>query len=151
MRGGLPGSAIARPGAQFYRGGIVASMRDAPADVRVLTVDDQEPFRRVAEDVIEATPGFTAVGEAASGREALEAVARLEPELVLLDVRMPDLDGIEVARRLAATHPDTLVVLISMSEVADLPSATQLAAAPLVRKQDFGPRMLRKLWSERSP
>ena len=123
-------------------------MQHALADVRVLTVDDQEVFRRVAEDVIAATPGFTAVGEAASGEEALAAVARLDPQLVLLDVRMPGLDGVEVARRLAATHPETLVVLISMSEVADLPSAAQLRRTPLIRKQDFGPRLLRQLWRE---
>ena len=122
-------------------------MPQAVADVRVLTVDDQEVFRRVAEDVIEATPGFMAVGEAASGEEALDAVARLAPQLVLLDVRMPGLDGIEVARRLADTHPETLVVLISTSEVDDLPSAAQLpGSVPMVRKQDFGPRLLRQLW-----
>jgi DNA-binding NarL/FixJ family response regulator len=116
-------------------------------DVRVLTVDDQELFRRVAEDVIAATPGFEAVGEATSGEEALDAVERLAPQLVLCDVRMPGLDGIEVARRLAATHPQTVVVLISIGDRADLPSAMQVPA-PLVRKQDFGPVLLRRLWSE---
>jgi DNA-binding NarL/FixJ family response regulator len=121
---------------------------DGP-DVRVLTVDDQEMFRRVAEDVIAATPGFEAVGEAANGEEALAAVDRLAPQLVLCDVRMPGLDGIEVARRLAATHPETVVVLISIGERADLPAALQLGAAvPLVRKQDFGPVLLRRLWRE---
>jgi two-component system, NarL family, invasion response regulator UvrY len=118
-------------------------------DIRVLTVDDQAVFRGVARDVIEATAGFEAIGEAASGEEALEAVARLEPQLVLLDVRMPGLNGIEVARRLTATHPDTVVVLISIEERADLPSALPLAGTvPLVRKQDFGPRLLRALWAE---
>jgi DNA-binding NarL/FixJ family response regulator len=118
-------------------------------DIRVLTVDDQAVFRGVARDVIEATAGFAACGEACSGEEALEAVERLEPQLVLLDVRMPGLDGIEVARRLTATHPETVVVLISIEELADLPSASQLAGSvPLVRKQDFGPRLLRALWAE---
>jgi DNA-binding NarL/FixJ family response regulator len=122
---------------------------DASPDVRVLTVDDQELFRRVAEDVIAATSGFEAVGEAASGEEALDAVDRLAPQLVLCDVRMPGLDGIEVARRLAATHPDTVVVLISIGERTDLPAALQLGdGVPLVRKQDFGPVLLRRLWRE---
>jgi DNA-binding NarL/FixJ family response regulator len=122
---------------------------DASADVRVLTVDDQELFRQVAGDVIAATPGFLAVGEAKNGEEALDAVDRLAPQLVLCDVRMPGLDGIEVARRLAATHPETVVVLISIGERADLPSAAQLGSAvPLVRKQDFGPMLLRRLWRE---
>jgi len=118
-------------------------------DVRVLTVDDQELFRRVADEVIAATPGFEAVGEAASGEEALGAVERLAPHLVLCDVRMPGLDGIEVARRLALTHPETVVVLISIGERTDLPAALQLGdAVPLVRKQDFGPVLLRRLWRE---
>jgi two-component system, NarL family, invasion response regulator UvrY len=121
--------------------------------VRVLTVDDQAMFRGVARDVIDATPGFESVGEAESGTEALEAVARLVPQLVLLDVRMPgDLDGIEVARRLQSSHPATVVVLVSVDDSIDLPSAAQLAdRVPLVRKQDFGPRLLRRIWRERRP
>jgi DNA-binding NarL/FixJ family response regulator len=118
-------------------------------DVRVLTVDDQELFRRIAGDVITATPGFVVAGEAASGEEALDAVEHLAPQLVLCDVRMPGLDGIEVARRLATTHPETVVVLISLADRADLPSAIELGVAvPLVRKQDFGPMLLRRLWHE---
>jgi two-component system, NarL family, invasion response regulator UvrY len=123
---------------------------DASPSVSVLTVDDQAMFRGVAREVIDATPGFESVGEAASGEEALRAVARLAPQLVLLDVRMPGLDGIEVARRLCATHPETLVVLISIEDSIDVPSAAQLGdSVPLVRKQDFGPRLLKRLWSER--
>jgi two-component system, NarL family, invasion response regulator UvrY len=123
---------------------------DASPSVSVLTVDDQAMFRGVAREVIDATPGFESVGEAASGEEALRAVDRLTPQLVLLDVRMPGLDGIEVARRLCATHPDTLVVLISIEDSIDVPSAAQLGdSVPLVRKQDFGPRLLKRLWSER--
>jgi DNA-binding NarL/FixJ family response regulator len=115
--------------------------------VRVLTVDDQEMFRGVARDVIAATPGFESVGEACSGEEALRAVDRLDPRLVLLDVRMPGMDGIEVARRLRESRPETLVVLISIEESVDLPSAAALGdAVPLVRKQDFGPRLLKEIW-----
>ena len=116
--------------------------------VRVMTVDDQEMFRGVARDVIDATPGFESVGEATSGEEALGAVERLGPELVLVDVRMPGMNGIEVARRLVAKHPKLVVVLISIAERVDVPSAAQLGEVPLVRKQDFGPRLLRRLWRE---
>ena len=117
--------------------------------VRVLTVDDQERFRCVARDVIDATPGFELAGEAENGEEGLLAVDRLAPEVVLCDVRMPGIDGIEVARRLHDSHPETLVVLISIEDPIDIPSAAQLGAAvPLVRKQDFGPRLLKRLWRE---
>ena len=118
--------------------------------VRVLTIDDQAIFRALARDVIEATPGFASAGDAAGGEEGLEAVGKLKPDLVLLDVRMPGMSGIEVARRLAATHPEVVVVLISIEERIDVPSAAQLDAVRLVRKQDFGPRLLRRLWNERT-
>jgi two-component system, NarL family, invasion response regulator UvrY len=115
----------------------------------VLTVDDQALFLRVAQDVIAATAGFESVGEAGSGEEALEAVERLAPELVLLDVRMPGLGGVEAARRLTAAHPETVVVLVSIAERADVPSAAALAdTVPLIRKQDFGPVLLRRLWAD---
>jgi len=127
------------------------ALRDALMPVRVLTVDDQARFRGVARDVIDATPGFQSIGEAETGEEALSAIDRLAPELVLLDVRMPGLDGIEVARRLNASHPETLIVLISIEDPLDLPAAAELqGVVPLVRKQDFGPALLRRLWKEHS-
>jgi len=123
-----------------------------PGSVRVLTVDDQAVFRRVARDVIDASPGFETVGEAVDGEDALRVVEELVPDLVLLDVRMPGLSGIEVAARLLEEHPEMLVVLISIEEPIDLPAATQLGEhVPLVRKQDFGPRLLKQLWSEHGP
>ena len=71
--------------------------------IGVLTVDDQPLFRSAAAAVVDATPGFEAVGEASSGEEALQLSSELRPDLVLLDVRMPGMDGIETAQRLAAT------------------------------------------------
>ena len=113
----------------------------------VLAVDDQEIFRRAAHSLIEATPGFEQVGEAASGAEALELAAEVEPDLMLIDVRMPEMDGIETARRLAAAHPDATVVLISLEEVPELPSSvTSVGAAAHVRKQDLSPSKLTELW-----
>jgi CheY-like chemotaxis protein len=115
--------------------------------VPVLTVDDNAAFRACAHDVIEATAGFQPVGEAASGEEALTMVGQTEPQLVLVDVRMPGMDGIETARRLHASHPDLVVVLISLEEPADVVGlAAESGAVAFVRKQNFGPVMLRGLW-----
>jgi DNA-binding NarL/FixJ family response regulator len=122
-------------------------MRMSKTEVRVLTVDDQVVFRHAAHDVISATPGFESVGGAESGEEAMAAVERLRPELVLLDVRMPGCGGIEAARRITTAHPETVVVLISIEDFEEFADdAHTSGAAALVRKQDFGPALLRSIW-----
>jgi len=126
------------------------STHSPPRPVRVLTVDDQDVFRDLARDVIDATPGFVPVGEAADGESGIEAVGRVSPDLVIVDVRMPGIDGVEVARRLCADHPEVMVVLISIEDPIDVPSALRLEGVPFVRKQDFGPRTLRRLWEGRA-
>ncbi|HEY6760687.1 MAG TPA: response regulator transcription factor [Baekduia sp.] len=121
---------------------------DGQREIGVLIVDDQPFFRSAALEVVGALPGFRAVAEASSGQEAVEAVGELHPELVLLDVRMPGMDGIEAARLIMASHPSTVVVLISIEDIAGVPStARTCGAAALVRKQDFGPALLRDLWA----
>jgi DNA-binding NarL/FixJ family response regulator len=121
-------------------------VKAAETTVSVVTVDDQEVFRRAARDVVEATPGFELVGEAASGEEALALVDALDPSLVLMDVRMPGMSGVEAARRMSAARPRTAIVLITMEDPAALPTDTaSCGAALLVRKQEFGPALLRRV------
>jgi DNA-binding NarL/FixJ family response regulator len=116
--------------------------------VSVVTVDDQAVFREVACDVIRATSGFEAVGEADCGETAVALVDELQPQLVLLDVRMPGMDGVETAQCIKSAHPSTVVVLISIEDSTNLPAAAMESAADaLVRKQDFGPALLRRLWA----
>jgi len=113
-----------------------------------MTVDDQEVFRKVAREVVEATPGFEPVGEAASGQEAMELVDAARPQLVLVDVRMPGMDGVETARRLSAAHPELVIVLISLEDPPGAAGTTaESGAATFARKQDFGPALLRDLWA----
>jgi two-component system invasion response regulator UvrY len=115
--------------------------------VTVLVVDDQPVFRDLAQLVLRTTPGFESVGEVSSGEGALEVIDELAPQLVIVDVRMPGMGGIETARRITAAHPDAVVVLISIQDLVDVPSAAHACgAAALVRKQDFGATLLRELW-----
>jgi DNA-binding NarL/FixJ family response regulator len=116
-------------------------------DVGVLTVDDQASFRSAMHALIGATHGFRALGEVASAAEALAAADRVEPQLVLMDVRMPGTDGVEATRRLLCEHPDVVVVLISV-DPAELAAAERDAcgAVAVVPKQDLRPRLLTELW-----
>jgi DNA-binding NarL/FixJ family response regulator len=86
--------------------------------VRVLIVDDHPSFRASARSLLEAE-GYEVVGEAADGAEALRASAQLRPDWVLLDVQLPDMDGFEVARQLAAGDDPPQVVLTSSRDGAD--------------------------------
>jgi DNA-binding NarL/FixJ family response regulator len=103
----------------------------------VLIVDDHDDFRRSAGALLEAE-GFEVVGDVADGDEALAAVERLRPQVVLLDVQLPGLDGITVAEQLAATADPPLVVLISSRDataygprLADAPALGFLAKREL--------------------
>ena len=115
--------------------------------VPVLIVDDQAPFRRAARAVLAATPGFDAVGEAESGEQALDLVDSLAPALVLMDINMPGIDGIEASRRIVDGHPGTVVFLLSTYRSDDLPAdALSCGAADYIHKEDFGSTVLRDLW-----
>jgi len=116
--------------------------------VSVVVVDDQIPFRAAAKSVVRMTPGFELTGEAASGEEAVERVATLEPDLVLMDINMPGISGIESTRRIMAAHPEVRVVLLSTYREDDLPAdARDCGAAAYVNKDEFGPEVLRHVWT----
>jgi len=121
------------------------------APVTVLVVDDQLPFRLAARAVVRRADGFELVGEAASGEEAVSMVAELRPELVLMDINMPGINGIEATRQVMVTAPSTVVFLCSTYQLADLPAdATTSGARAYVNKEEFGPDVLAQLWAERA-
>jgi DNA-binding NarL/FixJ family response regulator len=104
--------------------------------IRVLVVDDHPQFRRAAARLISTVDGFEIVGEADSGEEALTLIAPLRSELVLMDVRMPGMSGTEATRQIRATHPDTRVVLISVTKRANLPADVDTCGAEHFLRKD---------------
>jgi DNA-binding NarL/FixJ family response regulator len=117
--------------------------------IRVLIVDDLEPFRDAAREVIAASDGFEAVGEADSGEEAVLAAGRLEPDLVLMDVNLPGIDGMEATRRILAERRRTVVVLLSTFSPAEFaPLVAQCGAADYIPKSKFDPDRLAQAWVE---
>ncbi len=115
--------------------------------VHVLIVDDQEPFRLAARMVVEVTDGFDVVGEAETGEDAVSMAAALHPDLVLMDVNLPGIDGLEATRRILAAHGPPVVLLLSTYEEAEYaPRAAECGAAAYVPKSVFGPDRLEEAW-----
>jgi len=116
--------------------------------VRVLIVDDQVPFRRAAQAVVESTDAFVVIGAVATAEDALTAVAELEPDLVLMDVNLPGIDGMEASRRLRASHPRVAVILLSSYDEAEFADMSDgCGAAAYVPKSSFGPDRLETVWT----
>jgi len=110
----------------------------------VLVVDDQALFRDVARFLVEALPGWSVVADAASGEEGVELAGRLRPALVLMDVHLPGIDGVEATRRIVAGDPSAVVLLMSSYGAEDLPPGTATCGAVgYVRKDDLTPAALR--------
>jgi DNA-binding NarL/FixJ family response regulator len=123
-------------------------VRRTTSTVSVLIVDDQHPFRAVARTVVEMAEGFTLVGEAESGEDAVVAVDRWHPDLVLMDVNLPGISGIEATRRVLASSGSTRVVLLSTYPAADLPAdARTCGASAYVHKGDLTADVLGTLWT----
>src|SRR5436190_13692498 len=120
---------------------------EGPDPVRVVTVDDHAVFMRAVGDVIRATPGFEVAGEAGSGQAALAIARETKPDLMLIDVHMPEMDGIEVASRLTRGRTGAVIVLISALDLSQIPAAAgKCGAAAIVRKEELRPELLRRLW-----
>jgi two-component system, NarL family, invasion response regulator UvrY len=113
----------------------------------VLTVDDQAQFRALLRRVVDETPGLVVVGEADSGESAVVLARSLEPDLVLMDVRMPGIGGIAATRQIKMLRPATLVVLVSTMHSDQLVETADGSRADVtVCKSDLRPSVLEGIW-----
>lgn len=111
----------------------------------ILLVDDDDHFRRLARATVRAA-GFDQVHEAASAAEGREAAVRLRPDVVLIDVGLPDGNGVELARELTAVHDDLRIILISADAgAADPALARQAGAVDFLVKEDLDGARLSEL------
>ena len=116
--------------------------------VQVLICDDQEAFRGAAREVVNATDGFEVVGETETGEESVVAAGRLHPNLVLMDVHLPGIDGLEASRRIRATYPKVAVLLLSTYDPEEF--AGRIAgsgAVAFISKAAFDRDSLVEVWA----
>lgn len=115
--------------------------------VRVVLVDDQESFRSAARLVIDMIDGFELVAEAVSAEEGLELAASLAPDLVLMDINLPGIDGLEATRRIVDNAHGAKVIVLSTYEAAEYEARSLAAGAvAFMSKSEFAPETLRRVW-----
>ena len=120
--------------------------------VRVLIVDDQEPFRMAARMVVEATDGFEVVGESETGEAAVDMARDLSPDLVLMDVNLPGINGLDATRQILKESDSVIILLLSTYEEAEYaPRAAECGAAAYIPKSSFGPDRLSDAWEAAKP
>jgi two-component system, NarL family, invasion response regulator UvrY len=115
--------------------------------VRVWVVDDQASFRLATAATVAATEDFAMAGVCETGESAIELIPDGSTGVVLMDIHMPGMGGIEATRRLRAAHPDLIVLLTSTYDVEDLPAdVADCGAAAYLHKEDLTPDVLTRLW-----
>lgn len=115
--------------------------------VRVLIVDDQEPFRLAAQMVVEATDGFEVAGVAETAESSIDMVRDIHPDLVLMDVNLPGMNGLDATRRILGDSDRVVVfVLSTYTEEEYGPRAVESGAAEYIPKSAFSPERLTQAW-----
>jgi DNA-binding NarL/FixJ family response regulator len=113
------------------------------SSVRVLVVEDSEPFRRFIRSTLEKRPELQIVGEVSDGLEAVHKVEELQPDLILLDIGLPTLNGIDAARRIRKVSPHSKILFVSQESSTDVAQeALDLGALGYVVKVHAGRELL---------
>ena len=116
-------------------------------EVRVWVVDDQASFRLAPTAPLAAMDSFVMAGQRETGESAIELIPDGGAGIVLMDIHMPGMGGIEATRRIRAAHPDLMVVLMSTYDVEDLPAAAaDCGSAAYLHKEHLSPDLLRRIW-----
>ena len=131
-------------------GKIVDFFQDYPEEaveaISVLLVDDQPVFRNVARSVLERDGACQVIGEADGGVHALEMMSKLNPDIVVMDVQMEDMGGIEATRRILSRHPQANIILTSMGSDSEYPVlAREIGARGFIPKRHLNVPLLRSL------
>lgn len=122
--------------------GLAAMDTNVRTQSRVLIVDDHRLFRRVVREVLDEHPQLTVVGEAVSGATALALAKELQPDIIVLDMQLPDMNGIAVTRQLVETLPGTRVVILTMTSSDRLVVEAVRAGASGYLSKDIQPEAL---------
>jgi DNA-binding NarL/FixJ family response regulator len=118
-------------------------MESSCAAVRILVVDDYEPFRRYTRATLEPRPELHIVGEASDGLQAVQKAEELQPDLILLDIGLPTLNGIEAAHRISRLVPAAKILFVSQESDTDVVAAAlSNGAKGYLRKQDANSELL---------
>jgi DNA-binding NarL/FixJ family response regulator len=115
--------------------------------VRVWVVDDQPGFRRATAATLDAMDDFVMAGECETGESAVELIRDGDADIVLMDIHMPGMGGIEAARQIHAARPDLMVVLMSTYDLEDISAAAaDCGAAAYLHKEHLSPDLLSRIW-----
>jgi DNA-binding NarL/FixJ family response regulator len=115
--------------------------------VRVWVVDDQAGFRRATAATLDAMDDFVMAGECETGESAVDLIRDGDADIVLMDIHMPGMGGIEAARQIHAARPDLMVVLMSTYDLEDISAAAaDCGAAAYLHKEHLSPDLLSRIW-----